>query len=207
MPDRAHTDASATMTYYIDAYNVIHCSSPMKALAQKSMDAARQSLIKSVSEYGMVTNEEMVLVFDGAGDPAALEGYRGRAAGKLRIEFCENEMSADTYIGRALYGLRNTLNAVVVTADGAVAESARGMGALVIAPQSFMNQVESTLSESRANRKAPGKDRFGFALSERLSAEVQDELRAIRSTAASKRGRRGGERRPKKERAGPGTGS
>jgi predicted RNA-binding protein with PIN domain len=195
------------MTYYIDAYNVIHCSSPLKTLAQKSMDAARQSLIRSVSEYCTVTNEEMVLVFDGAGDPAALAGYRGRTAGKLRIEFCENEMSADTYIGRALYGLRNTLNAVVVTADGAVAESARGMGALVIAPQSFVDQVESTLSESRTKRKVPGKDGFGVALSDRLSVEVQEGLRAMRSTAASKRGHRGGKRRPKKERAGPGTGS
>lgn len=194
------------MTYYLDAYNVIHCSRPLKALAQKSIDAARDSFIKLVSEYCMVTNEAMVLVFDGAGDPATLARYRGRS-GKLRIEFCENTMSADTYIGRALYGLKNTLDAVVVTADGAVAQSARGMGALVVAPQSFMNQVDSTLSESRANKKPPRRGGFGVALSERLSAETQEKLRTIRSAAPSQQSRPRGERRRKNQRAGPGTGS
>jgi len=146
------------------------------------------------------------VVFDGAGDPATLARY-GTQGGPLQIEYCDDAMSADTYIGRALYRIENRLSVVVVTADGAVAQSARGMGALVIAPQSFMNQVESTLSESRTRRKPEKRDRFGVALSERLSVDAKERLRAIRTAVASQQRRPPAARRPKNQRAGPKTGS
>jgi len=193
-------------TYYLDGYNIIHCSKPLKGLAKKSMDAARNSFIKLVAEYCTVTNDRMVLVFDGAEDPAALARYKGEG-GKLQIEYCENAMSADTYIGRALYAMDNRLNAVVVTADVSVAQSARGMGALVVAPQSFISQVESTLSESRTKRKTPGREHFGVALSERLSVDARERLQAIRTTVAPRKNSPSGDRRSRKKRAGPKTGS
>ena len=193
-------------TYYLDAYNIIHGSKPLKELAKKSIDAARNSFIKLVAEYCTVTNERMVLVFDGAGDPATLARYRGQEA-KLQIEYCKNAMSADTYIGRALYAMDNRLNAVVVTADIAVAQSARGMGALVVAPQSFINQVESTLSESRTKRKPPREKRFGVALSDRLSVDAKEKLQSFRTAVTPEQSGSSGERRRKDQRAGPKTGS
>ncbi len=200
------TNAGMSTTYYIDAYNVIHGSKQLKALAKKSVDAARDTLIKLVAEYCMITNEKVVMVFDGTGDPATLARY-GTQGGTLRLEYCDDAMSADTYIGRALYQIENRLAVVVVTADSAVAQSARGMGALVVAPQSFMNQVESTLAESRTRRKPSRKDRFGVALSERLSVDATERLRAIRTAVGSNQGGPRGERRPKNQRAGPKTGS
>lgn len=193
-------------TYYLDAYNVIHCAKPLKVLAKRSIDVARDTIIKLVAEYCTVTSDQVVLVFDGPGDPATLARYRGRA-GNLRIEYCDNTMSADTYIGRALYEIENRLSVVVVTADRAVAESARGMGALVLAPQSFMDQVESALSESRARRKPPKRERFGVALSETLDVDVQRRLRALRAAVASQHNTPDDEHRPRSQRAGPKTGS
>jgi predicted RNA-binding protein with PIN domain len=193
-------------TYYLDAYNIIHGSKPLKELAKKSIDAARNSFIKLVAEYCTVSNEKMVLVFDGAGDPATLARYRGQG-GNLRIEYCENAMSADTYIGRALYAMHNRLNAVVVTADVAVAQSARGMGALVVAPQSFINQVESTLSESRTSRKPPARERFGVTLSDKLSVDAKERLQSIRTAVTPEQSGSSAKRRPKNQRAGPKTGS
>jgi predicted RNA-binding protein with PIN domain len=177
------------MTYYLDAYNVIHCTSPLSGLAQKSIAAARDALIKALGEYCTVSNDTVVLVFDGGPDPSTLASYPDRIGG-LRIVYCETEMSADTYIGRAVFETDNRLGVVVVTADGAVAQGARGMGALVLRPQSFMDRIKPVISAAaaRTESKTPRTSRFGMALSERLSEETRVALRALRTAVAPRDG-------------------
>ena len=178
-----------SMTYYIDAYNVIHCSTPLSGLAQKSIAAARDLLIKVLSEYCTVSNDMVVLVFDGRADPSTLARYPNRI-GSLRIVYCDAAMTADTYIGRAVFETDNRLAVVVVTADGAVAQGARGMGALVLRPQSFMDRIKPVISAAaaRTESKTPRTSRFGMALSERLSEETRVALRALRTAVAPRDG-------------------
>jgi hypothetical protein len=74
---------------------------------------------------------------------------------------------------------------VVVTADRAVAQSVRGMGALVLRPQSFMDQIASTLSECRARKRTPARTKFGAALSERLSEQSRATIETLRGSVSS----------------------
>ena len=187
-------------TYYLDAYNLIHCSEPLKGLARKSIAAARDLLIKLLTEYCTATNDTVVAVFDGVADPSTLARYPDRL-GSLRIVYCENAITADTYIGRALFEIKNRLAVVVVTADSAVAQSARGMGALVLTPQSFMNRIKPTVSASRDGRKPRETSRFGVALSERLSVEDRAGLHSLRAAVAARRNRSDNKDRRKNRRA------
>ncbi len=191
-----------SMTYYLDAYNLIHCSKPLSGLAEKSIGAARDLLIKMLGEYCMVSNDTVVLVFDGPADPSTVARYPDRS-GSLRIEYCDNTMSADTYIGRAVFETDNRLAVVVVTADGAVAQGARGMGALVLTPQSFIDRIKPVISgaAARTERKAPQTGRFGMALSERLSEEARVALRSLRDAVAPREDGSGEGRGTKKRRA------
>jgi len=171
-----------SMTYYLDAYNVIHCSTPLNGLAQKSIAAARDSLIKVLSEYCAISNDGVVLVFDGRPDPSTSARYPDRL-GSLRVVYCDAGMTADTYIGRAVFETDNRLGVVVVSADGAVAQGARGMGALVLTPQAFMDRIKPIVSAAaaRTGRKRSRTGRFGMSLSERLSEEARIALDDLRT--------------------------
>jgi predicted RNA-binding protein with PIN domain len=173
------------MTYYLDAYNLIHCSKPLSGLAQKSIAAARDLLIKVLADYCAASNDAVVAVFDGQADPSTLARYPDQL-GSLRIVYCDDVMSADTYIGRAVYQANNRLSLVVVSADRAVAQSARGMGALVLTPQSFMDRMGPVVSASRSEKRGKGAGRFGTALSERLSEEGRVALRSLRDAVAAR---------------------
>ena len=193
-------------TYYLDGYNVLHRSETLKALTQRSLDAARDALINMLAEYCALTDDEIVLVFDGAGDPSK-SADRVDELGRLRIVYCKNTISADTYIERAVFDSKNRLSVVVVTADRTVAQSARGMGALVLKPQSFVDQIESAQSESRIRRSGVKRRRFGTTLSDRLSPQVRAKLQTLCLDATSQKNRLHDKKRTRNGRAGPKTGS
>ena len=193
-------------TYYLDAYNVIHCSHSLKGIAQKSVVSARDALIKMAADYCMQSGEKVVAVFDGMGIPS-VSANGASHVGNLQIVYCEGTMSADTYIERAVFEVPKKLDAVVVTADNTVAQSARGMGALVLKPQSFIDQVEQALSESRRRRAIPDRRRFGTGFSGRLDRRSRAELEALRADLSSQNDRLNAGKRTKKGRAGTETGS
>lgn len=193
-------------TYYLDAYNIIHCSDSLRVIAQKSIGAARGALIKMVEAYCMQSGQKVVVVFDGAADLSIPAKGAGRI-GNLQIVYCEGTMSADTYIERAIFETRKRLDAVVVTADRTVAQLVRGMGALVLKPQSFVDQVRKTLSETHRRTAPPKKLRFGTGLSDRLDERGQTALESLRTDLSSQDNHASDKKRTKKGRAGPKTGS
>jgi len=193
-------------TYFLDGYNVIHCSDSLRATAGKSMDSARNALIKLAADFCTQSGQEVVVVFDGAADPSMSVKGASRV-GKLQIVYCKGAISADTYIERAVYQMRNRLDAVVITADGTVAQLARGMGALVLKPQSFVDEVHKTLSETRGRRSGTKTHRFGTGLSDRLGERSQAELEALRAVLPPEEGRSRGKKGFDRRRAGPKTGS
>lgn len=193
-------------TYFLDGYNVIHCSDSLRATAGKSMDSARNALIKSAADFCTQSGQQVVVVFDGTADPSmAVKG--ASRVGRLRIVYCKSAMSADTYIERAVYQMRNRLDAAVVTADNTVAQLVRGLGALVLKPQSFIDEVQKTLSETRGRRPAPKGHRFGTGLSDRLGERSQAELEALRAVLPPQEDRPRGKKSFDRRRAGPKTGS
>ena len=194
-------------TYYLDAYNIIHGSDSLRAVAQKSIGAARDALIKMVESYcTQSSQEEVVVVFDGRGDPS-MSAKSASKVGNLRIAYCEGTISADAYIERAVFKTRKRLNVVVVTADSTVAQLVRGMGALVLKLKLFLEQIESSRFETRGRMAVRKRNQFGTGLSARLDEQSQAELRALRADLSSQNDRPNKGRRTKKRRAGPKTGS
>jgi predicted RNA-binding protein with PIN domain len=167
-------------TYYLDAYNVIHCNDSLRATAEKSVESARNTLVKMAADYCTLSGQKVVVVFDGTGNPSMSAKGASRVS-NLQIVYCEGAMSADTYIERAIFETKKRLDAVVVTADNTVAQLVRGMGALVLKPQSFLNDVQKSLSETPRRAAVPKKRRFGAGLSDRLDERSQAELHELRA--------------------------
>ena len=193
-------------TYYLDAYNVIHCSDSLRTIIEKSMDSARNTLVKMAADYCMLSGQKVVVVFDGTGNPS-ISAKGASQVGNLEIVYCKGAMSADTYIERAIFDTAKKLDSVVVTADSTVAQLARGMGALVLKPQSFIDQVEKALSETHRRKAVPKRDRFGTGFSDRLDQSSRAELEALRATLSAQNAPLDHAKRTKKGRAGTKTGS
>jgi predicted RNA-binding protein with PIN domain len=194
-------------TYYLDGYNVIHGSDALKRVAEKSIQSAREVLVKMVADYCTQSGQKVVVVFDGGGDAPRSAEFAGRVR-NLSVVYCEDTISADAYIERAVFETNKRLDVVVVTADSTVAQLVRGLGALVLKPQSFIQQVQAAMSENRrrtARRKK--QNSFGGGLAERLDEHSKAGLKALRDGLSAKSTFNQPRRRAKKGKAGPKTGS
>lgn len=65
--------------FIVDGYNIIFASTELKALANDSLDHAREKLIDTMANYGKVRGYELVLVFDAM---YTEEGAKSRKIGK-----------------------------------------------------------------------------------------------------------------------------
>ena len=96
--------------FIVDGYNIIFASTELKALANDSLDHAREKLIDTMANYGKVRGYELVLVFDAM---YTEEGAKSRKIGKdCEIIFTDKEETAVPPLTKPLarrpLGLLNT---------------------------------------------------------------------------------------------------
>jgi predicted RNA-binding protein with PIN domain len=130
----------ATEHVIIDGYNVVFRIPRLRELAGRSLEAARDELLRWVEESHRGRRERVTLVFDGERDP--VHGGRTRR-GEVRVVFSEPPESADDVIRRLVEaerrrGSRTRLACRVVTSDAAVARHARLSGGKSVGVESFV---------------------------------------------------------------------
>jgi predicted RNA-binding protein with PIN domain len=124
----------------VDGYNVIHAWPSLKRLLGVSLEAARDKLVERLAVYGLVTGDEVTVVFDA--HRSALPTSSEQLVDGVRIIFARKGHSADQVIERFAYGAASEGDPVTVaTSDHSQSDLVRGMGGAVISALELERQV------------------------------------------------------------------
>jgi predicted RNA-binding protein with PIN domain len=125
----------------VDGYNVIHAWTSLKHLLNTaSLEAARDSLIERLSVLGMVSGEEVTVVFD-AHHSKAMSNSEEVVDG-VRVIFTRKGHSADHSIERIAYQASQSGDVITVaTSDRFQRDLVRGMGGAVISALELERRV------------------------------------------------------------------
>lgn len=131
----------------VDGYNVIHAWPSLKRLlSSASLEAARDELIRRLAVLGMVTGEEVTVVFD-AHHSAAMSNSEETVDG-VRVIFSRKGHSADHVIERIAYQSSGSGDSLTVaTSDRFQRDLVRGVGGAVISALELERQVIEAESE------------------------------------------------------------
>jgi predicted RNA-binding protein with PIN domain len=166
------------MRYFIDGYNVIHACAPLIAIASTNIESARDALIE-MSATLLKPGIQVLIVFDGQGATTdrslALPGVD-----RLEAVYTAQNLSADTWIERAVYNAKKRNLCTVITADGGIRDLCRALGARVLTPEWF----EAETGRSRtggAHHSQSGTTGASRELGDRLNSESIDRLHQLRN--------------------------
>ncbi len=125
----------------VDGYNVVHAWPPLKRLmSTASLEAARDELVRRMSVLGMVSGEDVTVVFD-AHHSKAISNSQETVDG-VRVIFTRKGHSADHSIERLAYQARNAGEVITVaTSDRFQSDLVRGMGGAVISALELERRV------------------------------------------------------------------
>lgn len=129
------------MLLIVDGYNVIHAWDSLKRLMSgASLEAARDELIERLSVLGMVTGEEITVVFD-AHHSKAMSSSEQMVDG-VRVVFTRKGHSADHSIERLAYLASERGEVITVaTSDRFQRDLVTGMGGAVISSPELERRV------------------------------------------------------------------
>jgi len=132
--------------YYVDGYNVIYHSPRLRPLALDDIEAARDAFVDKVARYCSSSGECARIVFDGRGRRPSRRPTQCGSPG-VEIIYSPEKLSADSMIERMVYNAPNRREIIVVSADQGIRDLCRGMGALVMASQNFLDRVLAELND------------------------------------------------------------
>ena len=131
----------------VDGYNVVHAWPSLKRLlSSASLEDARDELVRRLSVYGMVSGEDVTVVFD-AHHSKAMSNSEDSIEG-VRVIFTRRGHSADHSIERLAYLATERGEVITVaTSDRFQADLVRGMGGAVISALELERRVNDADSE------------------------------------------------------------
>ena len=131
----------------VDGYNVIHAwTSLKKLLTTASLEAARDELVHRVSVLGLITGEEVTVVFD-AHHSSSMANSSDTVEG-VRVVFTRKGHSADHAIERLAYDASKAGDIITVaTSDRFQRDLVRGMGGAVISALELERRVNEAEQE------------------------------------------------------------
>src|SRR5436305_8109951 len=123
----------------IDGYNVIRADSRLQSLERVSLEHAREVLVRTLASAPRLTNDHIVVVFDGR------EGYRthvhSRRVGRIDTLYSARGQTADEVIVTHAEELGRAGRVVVVSNDVEVRESCRAAGCEVSGSENLLEQI------------------------------------------------------------------
>ncbi len=129
----------------VDGYNIIHAWDELKALAQDSMDTARQTLIDLMGNYQGFRKNIVIIVFDAYKVPRSqAEVTRTH---ELFVVYTKEAETADAYIEKTTYELGKRHRVRVATSDNAESLIILGHGALRLSARQLHEEVEQTMGQ------------------------------------------------------------
>lgn len=135
------------MQLIVDGYNVVHAWPSLKRLlTSASLEAAREKLVERLSVLGMISGEDVTVVFD-AHHSNAMSNSEETVDG-VRVVFTRKGHSADHSIERLAYKASEAGEIITVaTSDRFQRDLVRGMGGAVITALELEKRVEDAEKE------------------------------------------------------------
>ncbi|MCD5390319.1 NYN domain-containing protein [candidate division NPL-UPA2 bacterium] len=130
---------------FVDGYNVIHSWPSLKKMAARSLETAREQLIKMLSLYQDYTGIRVKVIFDGdEPDKPSPQIVMG-----LEVIFSSRKQTADSVIERLVYASQEREKIQVATSDYQEKMMVFGLGAQVISAPDLEREISYTLKEAR----------------------------------------------------------
>ena len=166
-----------TQTYYIDGYNVLHKLAEIDPLHADNLETARDTLIEHVAGFCSTTGNRATIVFDGRGRTIDSESH---PVPGLTVMYSPERSSADAVIEKAVANTPDRKTLVIVTGDHGIADLCRGMGALVIPPETFFSSLVDASQRTSARVRASQRGGRIGNLEEGLDPDTRSRLAALR---------------------------
>jgi len=156
----------------LDGYNVIHAVPELARHLDRSLQAAREALVRLCQEYRARRGdiERLYVVFDGR--DAEAFGSSAQPQSSVTVLFTQRPEEADARILRVVEE-HGRGRCVVVSNDNEVANNARAFGARILSVQTFYRQVHPVKTSHLQSPASPGKT----ILSTRDAQQITDEYR------------------------------
>lgn len=140
-PTHVKTFSHLPTCLIVDGYNMIYSWEDLKALAAKSLFAAREQLISELINYQGYKGYSLIVVFDGTRQKGNI-GSSSRN-GSSSIVYTPNGMTADSYIEKKVYELRNKFQCIAATSDSLIQNSVFSHGARRISARELQSAVRA----------------------------------------------------------------
>lgn len=132
----------------IDGYNLIFQWDYLAAIAEDSLEHAREVLMDLLGNYSAFTDTELILVFD---------AYRVKDAPTretvhdgVRVVYTAENETGDAYIEKLIYELGASFSVRVVTSDRLIQFSAVNVGVMRMSAREFAEEIQRVNAEITA---------------------------------------------------------
>ncbi len=124
----------------VDGYNVIFAWEDLKELARTNIEAAKDSLIMTLSDYQGIVGYNIILVFDGykaKNNPGSSEESQG-----ITIVHTKEGVTADAYIEKYTNEHTDKYNITVATSDGLIQQITWGQNCRVCSSRELYGEIQ-----------------------------------------------------------------
>ena len=170
--------ATAQESYLlVDGYNIIFAWEDLHELSEHSMDAARNKLMETLSNYQGYTSQRVILVFDAY----KVEGFPGEVTKwhNIDVVFTKEAETADQYIEKTAHAIGRKYKVTVATSDGLEQVIIRSQGCLLMSARELRQEIEWIKVEIRREHLEKNQERGNYLLNY-LPEEEAERMEAIR---------------------------
>lgn len=165
-------------TIFVDGYNVVNSWPDLKQRKDFSFEAARQTLIDKLHNYGVFKACKIVLVFDAHKVMGNLE-KKEEVNKNISVIFTKDGETADNYIEKQVNTLGRKHEIVVVTSDSLEQQTIFQRGAVRMSSLEFYNEVvkvEKSIKIKGDKNKSINRNSISDNIDEN-TAKVLEEIR------------------------------
>ena len=165
-------------TIFVDGYNVINSWPNLKQTKEFSFEAARQTLIDKLHNYGVFKACKIVLVFDAHKVVGNLE-KKEQVNQNISVVFTKDGETADSYIEKKVNALGRKHEIVVVTSDSLEQQTVFQRGAVRMSSLEFYNEVlkvEKSIKIKTNKNKSSDKNSISDNIDDKI-AEILEQIR------------------------------
>jgi uncharacterized protein len=165
-------------TIFVDGYNVVNSWPDLKQRKDFSFEAARQTLIDKLHNYGVFKACKIVLVFDAHKVMGNLE-KKEEVNKNISVIFTKDGETADNYIEKQVNSLGRKHEIVVVTSDSLEQQTIFQRGAVRMSSLEFYNEVvkvEKSIKINGDKNKSINRNSISDNIDEN-TAKVLEEIR------------------------------
>lgn len=157
-------------TIFVDGYNVINSWPNLKRRKDFSFEAARQTLIDKLHNYGVFKACKIVLVFDAHKVLGSVE-KKEEVNNNISVIFTKDGETADSYIEKQVNLLGRKHEIVVVTSDSLEQQTIFQRGAVRMSSLEFYNEivkVEKSIKFKANKNKTIDRNRVSDNIDEKI---------------------------------------